>query len=460
MSLLPVLGPAPRPMAPSAAALPAGGGPGPAMHLVPGPYPVVLVVADSRLYEVSPEFFAELAEGDAGAMAELLGRGAGRRVAASFDEVAPPPSPTALSLNLAQVCNLACSYCYADEGRFHAPARPMPGAVAMAAIDRLVESAGGSRVTLGFIGGEPFLNRRALHASVAHARARAAEAGCPIGFSVTTNGTLLTAEDVELLRANAFVVTVSLDGDAATHDRHRAARGGGGSHARAMAALAPLLRDPGKARVAARATVTRDDLRVAERVTPLLEAGFLEVGVSPARTGPDPELLLRGADWERFLGEMIRAAEQELARLRAGGVAEPCRFSNLGIALKELHRGSCRPLPCGAAHGYVSLSADGRYYTCHRTINDPRFDLGDLATGPSLEARRRFLEVRHVDRQEPCRSCWARYLCGGGCHAEVAAAGRDGCDYVRGWLEHCMRTYVTVADELPHLLRTPGEGAP
>jgi uncharacterized protein len=99
----------------------------------------------------------------------------------------------------------------------------------------------------------------------------------------------------------------------------------------------------------------------------------------------------------------------------------------------------------------VSVNAEGRYYTCHRTLDDPRFELGGPG-GPDFAARRRFLEGRRVDLQAPCRSCWARYLCGGGCHAEVVAAGRDGCDMIRGWLEHCLRLYNTVLDDFPDLL--------
>lgn len=447
MSPLTVLPPdAPLPW-PGGAVPPAGGGP--AFHLVPGPRPLALVVEGSQLYEIDAELAARLAAGDAGAREELLACGAGAP-ALRLEEVTPPPAITALSLNLAQACNLSCSYCYADEGRFRGAARQMSEAVALAAIDRLLATAAGGRVTVGFIGGEPFLNRATLHACVAHARARAAQVGATVGFSVTTNGTLLTDEDLGLLRDNGFVVTVSLDGDAATHDRHRPDRHGGGSHARALAALGPLLADPGPARVTARATVTRDDLRVAERVRAMIDAGFLEAGVSPARTGPAPELRLRDGDWAPFLAEMVRAADAELARVRRCG--EPLRFSNLATALQQIHRGSCRPLPCGAAYGYASVSAEGRYYTCHRTLDDPRFALGDLGSGPSFAARSRFLASRHVDTQEPCRSCWARYLCGGGCHAEVVAAGRDGCDYVRGWLDHCLRTYIEVAEELPWLL--------
>ena len=128
------------------------------------------------------------------------------------------------------------------------------------------------------------------------------------------------------------------------------------------------------------------------------------------------------------------------------------RFSNLAIALKELHRGSCRPLPCGAANGYVSLGADGGYFTCHRTVDDPRYQLGNLADGLDRDARGRFLKARHVDRQEPCRSCWARYLCGGGCHVEVLAEGRTGCDYILGWLDYCLGLYDKVLTERPDLL--------
>ena len=164
----------------------------------------------------------------------------------------PPPQAialapiTALSLNVAQSCNLACSYCYADEGRFGARPRMMDSAVAFAAVDRLVSQARG-RATIGFIGGEPFLNRRLVHETVAYANAVAGRAAVDIGFSVTTNATLLEDEDLRLLRDGGFTVTVSLDGGSAKN-RHRADRRGTNSTARALDGIAPLLARPGRAR--------------------------------------------------------------------------------------------------------------------------------------------------------------------------------------------------------------------
>jgi uncharacterized protein len=410
----------------------------------------VFTVSNSALFEVAPSFFAELAAGDPAALAELaaitpdLDR-------TGFGRLGDLPAPRAISLNVAQACNLACTYCYADEGRFHGSARTMSTEVARRAVDELVAGARpGERVLVGFIGGEPLLNRAVVHDTVAYAWGRARDVGVSVGFSITTNGTLVDEPDAALFRSRPFTVTVSIDGGQATHDRHRRGRNGSGSWERTVGNLGPLLREPGLSRVSARATITRDDLDVARRVDEVVAAGFRDVGVSPARTGPDPSVLLRGPDWQTYLDGLVDAAEADLRRLRRDGAATGFRFANLGTSLGEIHRGSCRPLPCGAAYGYLSVDVDGNYATCHRTVGDGRFRVGRIGDR-SDAARRAFLEPRLVDSQEPCRSCWARYLCGGGCHAEVAEAGREGCDMIRGWLDYCLSLYPTVLAEFPEL---------
>ena len=78
----------------------------------------------------------------------------------------------AMSLAVAQKCNLGCTYCYAQQGTFGGTAGNMPPDVAKAAIDRLVRGAEpGETLTLAFMGGEPLVNRRTLHASTRYAAA-------------------------------------------------------------------------------------------------------------------------------------------------------------------------------------------------------------------------------------------------------------------------------------------------
>ena len=412
-------------------------------HLLAGPQPAVLVVPGSMLFALDGDAFAALDRGDLGALSELR----------SYILAAPVgpgelPPVTALSLNVAQACNMSCSYCYADEGRFRGTARLMERDVAFRGIDWLTANAAGQAVTVGFIGGEPFLNRALVHECVEYARTVADRAGVVVRFSITTNATLLREDDIRLLRENRFAVTVSIDGGP-FHNRHRRLRSSKESAAAAVSGIAPLLTDPGGARVAARATVTRNDLDVIARLAWLREIGFPEAGVAPVRTSPRPDLIFREEDWPTFLENMIAAADIELDRVEADG--QPF-FSNLWVGLREIHRGAARALPCGSAASYLSLDAIGNFYSCHRTIAAPGFDMGSLDYGIDAAARRAFLESRHVDSQEPCASCWARYLCGGGCHAEVAAAGCAGCDYIRGWLDHCLRTYLYVLDRHPRLL--------
>lgn len=409
----------------------------PAFHIVRGRQNVLFAVNGSRLYAID----------DAQDVWDS-------HAAEPFEGAAPTAQvmaePAALSLNIAQSCNLTCRYCYADEGRFGGEATRMPLETALSAVTRHVRQAAGRSVSVGFIGGEPLINRQVLHATTHYAAREAERRGIAITFGITTNATLLRERDLELFRSYPFAVTVSMDGAREKHDELRPDRGGAGTFDRALTGIAPLLAKPGKARVAARVTVTRRNLDVNAHIEALGDAGFPEIGVSPMRTGPEEELCLRDGNWRTFLAQMENAAQEDWARARVTGGR--LRFSNFSTALKQLYRGAYNALPCGASASYVSLSAEGRYYTCHRTLGDERFALGDIETGPSRDLRRTFVEARAVYSQTPCRSCWARYLCGGGCHAEVARAGRDSCDSIRGWLEFCISIYPEILAARPDLL--------
>jgi uncharacterized protein len=328
------------------------------------------------------------------------------------------------------------------------------------AIDQLVAVADPSRpITIGFLGGEPFANRALIHWVVGYGNAIARRSGLDVRYSVTTNGTLLNAADLEMFRSTSFAVTVSIDGGAEIHDAQRPRPLGkrtAGSWAQVVEHVRPLLANPGRTKIAARATVTNRNLDIASHLRSLVDVGFTEVGFSPLRTGPSEAGALRDVDWAIYLEALITAARPEVARLRAG---EPARLSNLSIALKQLHRGASSPYPCGAGGGYFSVSAEGRWYACHRAIGDPAFELGTSA-GLDVERRRAFLTARHVEAQIDCRSCWARYLCSGGCHQEASARTPPSCDFIRGWLRFCLSTYCELGAVIPDPPRGVQERVP
>ena len=65
----------------------------------------------------------------------------------------------ALCLHIAHDCNLACKYCFAEEGEYHGRRALMSFEVGKKALDFLVENSG-NRVNLevDFFGGEPLMN--------------------------------------------------------------------------------------------------------------------------------------------------------------------------------------------------------------------------------------------------------------------------------------------------------------
>ncbi len=409
----------------------------------------LLAVDGSRIYDIDAEVSAGLEAGDDGALADLL---TGQPYV--DDQPLEPPPLRSLSLNVAQGCNMSCSYCYADEGRFGGHARLMKATLAEQAVDRLLEGLEpGQDAVVGYMGGEPFLNRDLIHHVTRYASEVAAARGVRARFSVTTNATLLTDADVDLLTSFPFTVAVSIDGDRASNDRQRRLRIGGSAYQRAVSGLKKLTEGEKRPRhLSIRATVTPHSRGLPTMLEAMLDLGADEVGFSPVLVAPNPKDQFSEDDFSWFLDEMIQCGK----RCR-DSIIERRRypFSNFETAMHEIARGSHRPYACGAAAGYASVSAEGRLFACHRTIDDPNFLIGNIADGPDDQARRKFLAERHVLAQEPCNSCWARFLCGGGCHHEVVARGRPGCDYIRGWLDFCLSTYCELSSRRPDYFTDP-----
>jgi uncharacterized protein len=134
-------------------------------------------------------------------------------------------------------------------------------------------------------------------------------------------------------------------------------------------------------------------------------------------------------------------------------------FLNMTNALRELHRGTHRPYPCGAGAGYLGVSAEGDLAACHRFVGDAQGAMGSLEAGIDRQRQANWLASRHVHFQQPCSQCWARYLCGGGCHHEVLARGRPACDFIRGWLHYTLQAYARLSRLAPDWFRGEREPA-
>jgi uncharacterized protein len=424
----------------------------PQIHLIKGAGNAqLLVVNGTRLYEVSAEVEHRLnnllnLNDEPGIKTELAALGLDTP-ALIDDQPLKSPAIYALSLAIAQKCNMGCAYCYADQGDFGGPVKNMPLETALQSIDLLLKDCPEkSKVQLTFLGGEPLVNRKALRAATLYAHQKAAEKNVNIGFSITTNGTLLTTDDAFFFEQYGFAVTVSLDGLKTQHDHQRPMKGGAGSFDRIMGNIKPLLAIQKKMQVSARVTVTPDNLNLAETLDSFIAMGFHSVGFSPLLKSGSGTGEMSREDLEVMLGGMIACGlnfEQSVIQ----GKRYP--FLNMVNALKEIAKGTHRPYPCGAGAGYMGVSADGDLAACHRFVNEPAGKMGNLNDGIDPALQNNWLASRHVHNQTPCNSCWARYLCGGGCHHEVLDKGRNACDYIRGWLHYTIQAHERLSRMAP-----------
>lgn len=367
------------------------------------------------------------------------------------DEPLKSPPIHALSLAIAQKCNMGCAYCYADQGDFGGPSKSMSLEVAKKSIDLLLnERSKGDRAQLTFLGGEPLMNRKDLREATKYADQSAKMKGIQLGYSITTNGTLIRPEDAEFFEEYGFSVTISIDGIGKAHDSLRPMKNGSGSYQRIIEKIKPLLAIQRKMQVSARVTVTPQNLNLVETLDELIALGFHSVGFSPLLNSSNGKGEMSKEDLALLLEGMIACGlkfEQHVLQ----GKRYP--FLNMVNALKEIGKNTHRPYPCGAGAGYMGVSADGDLAACHRFVNEPNGKMGDIYTGIDEKLQNNWLAERHVHQQNPCTQCWAQYLCGGSCHHEVINKERSACDYIRGWLHFTIQSYERINRLAPNWMQ-------
>ena len=121
----------------------------------------------------------------------------------------------ALCLHIAHDCNLACKYCFAEEGEYHGRRALMSFEVGKKALDFLVANSGDHvNLEVDFFGGEPLMNFEVVKQTVAYARSIEKEAGKNFrltlntkGMNVNDEGNLVGDVDFEKVKEKASYIT-------------------------------------------------------------------------------------------------------------------------------------------------------------------------------------------------------------------------------------------------------------
>ena len=127
----------------------------------------------------------------------------------------------------------------------------------------------------------------------------------------------------------------------------------------------------------------------------------------------------------------------------------------------DLEGGPCvykRITGCGAGGQYLCVTADGDLYPCHQFTGIEAFKMGSLAEGVKNVEIRNELIKNDIYKKKKCRSCFAKFYCGGGCAANgyivngsVSEPDEVGCEMQRKRTECAIyiKTALAKGDETP-----------
>ncbi len=142
------------------------------------------------------------------------------------------PSKMALMIKpVGALCNLDCTYCYylptkeVYDGHEHRMNLSTLESIFAGFLPHA-----GDEVTISWQGGEPTLAGLAFFEKALEFQQKHKRAGQTVNNALQTNGTLLDDAWCMFLRKHAFLIGLSMDGDAGFHDHYRKSNAGKGTH--------------------------------------------------------------------------------------------------------------------------------------------------------------------------------------------------------------------------------------
>jgi uncharacterized protein len=307
-----------------------------------------------------------------------------------------------ITLGLTHRCTLACRYCYA--GR--ATKQDMSLETAQRCVDfALKRTPAGKKVTLCLFGGEPLLRFDLARAITIHARERAAELGCPVEVTLTTNGTLIDQAVLDFAADQRVRLCFSLDGPADVHDRHRVYPDGRGSFDDVFRGLAAATRRLDSVQV--NAVFGPDTVsEIPRSLRFFVDSGVAAVHFNPNITATWPEATLT-----RLRDVYMQAADYYVAcYAQRRSVAVNFIDSKMILFMKDGYAPEDR---CSMGAAEWGFAPSGNIYPCERFIgddSDPRFCLGNVATGMH-SIRCQALRQACGNRNPECLTCASKKYC-------------------------------------------------
>jgi len=327
-----------------------------------------------------------------------------------------------LTKPIGPICNLDCEYCfylhkdqlYGDGERWR-----MSDETLEAYVRQTVEAQPDKvdEITFAWQGGEPTLTGIEFYERAIELQRKLVPANKRIQNTMQTNGVLLDERWCEFLRANRFLVGLSIDGPAELHDRYRRDKQGRPTFEAVLRGLKLLEKHGVEYNLLI--AVNRQNGDHGRRVYTYLRdngARFVQfIPIVERRAVGTNSVSSRSVQPEQFGDFLIEVFDEwvhrDVGRVYVQIVEEAVRaWLDLEPALCLFRR------QCGRA---IVLEHNGDLYSCDHFV-DPDYKLGNIHDRPIIELANgdgqvHFGQEKEATLPEYCRQCDVRFVCNGEC---------------------------------------------
>lgn len=319
-----------------------------------------------------------------------------------------------LTLNLANICNMRCKYCYAHGGVYESEESVMSKETAKAAVDFFFDKF--EKISsIKFIGGEPLMNLEVLKfvcEYIDKLKAIGKITKVP-SYIVNTNGTILSDEILDMINKYEMRVNFSLDGPSWLNDQTRVFVNGNGTSSVVEQNIRCLSEATnGRCPTSVDAVYTQQYVEKGVSVMDVMhylkdEMKIPKVHVIPVDAADCSPYHLKNdkfyldaidtifADYEGNKEYMFTLLRSMIARIRAKDISP----NNICIGGTEL----------------FSVSAVGKIYPCHLLTDVDTYYMGNVHTPE--ESKEQFDKIfdllKNYSRysSEICSKCFGNKLC-------------------------------------------------
>ncbi len=217
-------------------------------------------------------------------------------------------------------------------------------------------------------------------------------------------------------------VVLSIDGRKEVNDHMRPTMSGQGSYDIILAKIKKMVDKRGEKDYYIRGTFTNKNIDFSKDLLDFYNNGFKNTSIEPVVTPEEMDYALREEHLELVLDEY-----EKLSKIYIDIKKKDKDFLFFHFMI-DLDQGPCiikRVVGCGAGSEYIAVTPEGEIYPCHQFVGEKEFSMGDIWTGIKNTGLRDDFKKANVYSKDECRSCWARFYCSGGCHANAYYANDD-----------------------------------